>query len=202
MLMNKNNKGFSLVEIVVVIAITAIITTGSIIGLSMLKGLKASKCCEMLTYALREVKTEQMGRDSVKLLLKADSDAYIATKVSYAYKVVGDELKKDEVNTVAADTPSKLGETSAISIELSFRKKNEFGRESSATERTINLEDVSGVTIGFERSTGSFLPAEIDGTVDYFSSTDRYYLYKVTVTQGTVSKTVTCEQLTGQVFNN
>ena len=72
----KNNSGFSLVELIVIIAIITIVSAGSILSLSMLTGADARKAFEKIEAELNEAKTGSMSRYdedmTVKYLSKGD----------------------------------------------------------------------------------------------------------------------------------
>ena len=57
-----NNKGFSLVELIVIIAIMAIVTGGAVLSISMATGSEARKVFQKIDAELNEVKTESMTR--------------------------------------------------------------------------------------------------------------------------------------------
>lgn len=198
-----SNKAFSLVEIVVVIAILSIVTAGSIFGLSSLIGWKARQCADELVASVRETKTDSMGKDAVVLVLSHDSDNYYSQKKISEYTVSGGVLDKSTYSDTKIFEKNVLGKTRNLSITLTLREKNHF-TDGGGTVLTYDLKDLDSVTLGFERSSGSFKKVIINNddtfTQDEAHNVLEMYLYSVTIKQGSKEKVVRFEQLTGQVY--
>lgn len=65
--MFKNNKGYSLIELIVVIAIMAVATGTAILSLSLLTDSESKKACTKIEAQLDEVKTGSMSRSDETL---------------------------------------------------------------------------------------------------------------------------------------
>ena len=186
-----NRKAFSMVELVVVIAIISIVTTGAIVGVGALLGWKATKFQSELVSAVREVKTLTMGKDAIELKVGVDDDGNI-----YFEKASSEIIytKDADDNLVPSTSPKK------------YDKKENLGNINTLT-LTVKYSDVgvsdfvliedSSVTINFNRSSGSLEYVKVNGIQQ-----DGCYIDSIDIKQKNSSnvKTVTFEQLTGQVF--
>jgi prepilin-type N-terminal cleavage/methylation domain-containing protein len=78
-----NNKGFSLVELIVVISIMAVMVGFVSIGTGILSGKRAKEARDKLLSSLENVRTQTMGKDSIDATLSYDSASgqYILTYV-------------------------------------------------------------------------------------------------------------------------
>ena len=74
--MEKNNKGFSLIELVVVIAIMAILVGLIVVSLSTVFGTKALECAEKVSAKIDSVKTGSVSLYNETMVLKYDTDGY------------------------------------------------------------------------------------------------------------------------------
>lgn len=200
-----DKKAFSLVEVVVVIAIITIITTGAIFGLSTLIGWQARQCAEEMIAVVREVKTDSMGKDAVVLELSADSDYIYSQKKIADYTVTGGVLDKSTLSGIETYGKNVLGKTRTLSVTLELREKGHFN-DGLGTVLSYDLEDaaINNVVISFERSSGSFKKVIINNdetfTKDDAGNVKDMFLYSITVKQGSKEHVVRFEQLTGQVY--
>ncbi len=123
-----DNRGFSLVEIIIVVAIMSILTATVSYGLSFSSGKPAEECARKLTSELQEARITTLGKNKVIITLENNSsdglvltkDIYIkdtATPDSHDRSVVGAKRVTLEYNTGSGYTP--LAEGSSISFEFS-----------------------------------------------------------------------------------
>lgn len=199
------NKAFSLVEIVVVIAIISIVSAGSVLGVGALIGWKARQFSEELVSVVREAKTDSMGKDEVVLRITNEpSDGYYyAQKVISEYKVIYNDTKSSyevDRSLTDSDTFAKeiLGKTRNLSVSVALRDQ----AMSVASEIVFDSDSWDELVISFDRNSGSFIYAEVDGTKYNGLGVDKRYVYSITVKQGSKTKTVKFEQLTGQVYSD
>lgn len=132
-----NSKGFSLVEIIIVVAIMATIIGVSGFGISMVSGKPAESCARNISSGLTHVRTLSMGKYATYAkLYKSDADGQIYIEV---YQRVKEE---DSSYTMVRQTV--------------------VGKKNVAVTWNGTELDSGGVLIGFDRSTGA-LTTEVGG---------------------------------------
>ena len=70
--MKKNNKGFSLVELIVIIAIMAVLTTSIITYIGMIGTAEAKRCANGLSTGLSQTKVCAMSRSKASMIVYSD----------------------------------------------------------------------------------------------------------------------------------
>lgn len=136
----KNNKGFSLVELIIVIAIISILTGVSFVGLGYLYSTNVKSTVQKLDSSLQKVQSyttakSNGGRD-VGLVIKKKSDGFYV-----------------EYKGIAGQEDAKIG-----GQNLTF--KYYVGGTATIIDSTQSLE------LNFDRSTGGLLPLTNNGS-DY-----------------------------------
>ena len=91
--MDNKNKGYSLIELIVVIAIIGIVGVGSIIGLSMINGKPADQCASALKIALASHRLSTMGKDESDTYLEVFLDSEGAVWIRESLNGVRTESK-------------------------------------------------------------------------------------------------------------
>lgn len=71
---SKKNSGFSLIELVVVIAIIAILSGMAISGIGMISGWKQKQCVKQLDAAIGETQMQAMSKGKAELVISRDSN--------------------------------------------------------------------------------------------------------------------------------
>lgn len=133
-----NNKGFSLTELVVVIAILGVISVGGLVTMALIFSASGKEASAKLNSALLKTRTESMSKASASVEIyenAADSKYYIA------YTISG--TKQD---------PIMIGDSR---VEISYKD----------SEGTINDIVAGGqkLVLSFERDTGAFKPIGATG---------------------------------------
>lgn len=181
--MKRDNRGFSLVELIVVIAIMAVMIGVGILSLSLLLGTQARGCAQNVSGLLNETKTGCLSRFDETMTLSyrtKGSDKAITSDGYYAENYIY-TIDKD-ANSVAISNSEirRMGSSKVvITVYLSDGTSFELG-----TAKTV--------TISFNRSTGAFDPVTVDGT-----QTDDY-VEKITFASGAKTYTITMVQETGK----
>lgn len=200
-----NDRAYSFIEVVVVIAIITIITTGAIFGLSALIGWKAKEFGKELEAIVRETRTESMGRDAVVVELTHDSDNFYAQRRISKYTVTGSGIDKTTYSDTKDYEKEVLGKTKNLTVTVTVREKGDFNApEGGCLEMSYDLKSLDKLVLSFDRTSGSFKKVIIDGDENYCKddagNAHNMYVYSVKIKQGSKTYTVRFEQLTGQVF--
>lgn len=149
----KNDKGYSLIELIVVISIMAVVMGFVSMGLRSIFSLDAKECAYDLNACLKETKTDALSKDFQELRL---------------YKNAAGEVYADFVVYHYQEDASNPGYF-APDLASELKKSVLIGKQSVAvkfyfTDGTdVLLEPATNsVTLGFDRSSGAFTFAKID----------------------------------------
>lgn len=147
----KNNKGYSIQELIVVIAIMAILVGGLTLSVSILIGWDAKECAEEIENHLNHVRTNALSKVSAEMRLTRDgvTDEYSVEYVEYNYQDDGSGGLIDVANTSKTFLLGK----EKVTIECFF---------DDGTDMIIS--DVNSISVGFDRSSGAFTSVKINGT--------------------------------------
>lgn len=143
-----NNGGFSLVELIVVVMISAILVGGAVVSAVVIHDANVSAATDELVSILKTARSESLAResDSVWLKLVKDSDSY------YAYVYYGDKSDEDDAEILSEQ---KLG-----SDALTFTIKQKSGSK-------IIIDDSSPAVFDFKKSNGAlkedYTKIEVEG---------------------------------------
>lgn len=135
--MKQNNNGYSLVEIIIVVAIMAILTGGVFFSINMVFAANAKTCANDIKSAIAQCKVNAMGKsDAVLEIYRSDKDQCIYArqwiKESYGWQ---------------AKEPEKI---SNAKVYVTYTAEYNSPEE---------LDDTKRILIGFNRSSGSFKKA-------------------------------------------
>jgi prepilin-type N-terminal cleavage/methylation domain-containing protein len=171
--MKKNNNcGFSLVEIVITIAIMAVLTGTVSYGLSLSSGKKAEECARKLASELQSMRTMSLGKYEVigELSYDSNSDSYILKRI---------------VRNSSADKDKSVDDLKPVSIVVGDGAVDIYcydgDVEPTSTDKT--LKNSGTVTFQFSRST----EALVSGTT------------KIKVSKANKTMYINIEELTGRV---
>ena len=157
----KNNKGYSLIELIVIIAILGIITTGLTLGLSAINGRPADQCARALKMALTNHRLSTMGKESAFLKIYMDSDGAVWVE--------------EQLDGVTTSTKA-CGK--GVSVKIHYN--------GSSTVDEMASGGVNAVNVSFDRQNGSFV---IGQNIDYLeiSKASHRYMLKFYNLTGKVS---------------
>lgn len=173
--MKNNNKGFSLIELIVVIAIMSIMVGFLVVSLSTVFGTKARECAEKVSAKIDSVKTGSVSLYNETMILQYHDDSEDGYSSDGFYTDCCVYTIDKNANSVAASEPEirKVGAPN-VGIKVYTSDGNSFDLDSS-----------TGITISFDRSTGAFKPAMThDGTGILDASNNPVYFEKITFSAG------------------
>jgi prepilin-type N-terminal cleavage/methylation domain-containing protein len=132
MMTEKNDKGFSLVELIVVIAIMAVLAGVVTMSASVLNGKQAKGCRDELASKIASVRTTTMGKKEVIATLKYDSgkgyvldvsgtvDGTTYTSNEYTLGAKRCKIYYTMDDTAYSDSLSGLTEVTATGVNIEF----------------------------------------------------------------------------------
>lgn len=148
--MKKNNKGFSLVELIVIIAIMAVLTTSIITYIGMIGSAEAKKCANGLSSGLSQTKVCAMSRSSASMIVYAnDTGVYLKTVQGSTERVekIGKEGTKVEYRVVRdSDAFTPVGTTEATGVKIEFDRASGACKKMSTGEYCYGFKVTCGKT--------------------------------------------------------
>lgn len=168
-----NNKGVSLVELVVIIAIMAILSTGLISMIGILNGRAARECAQDTLSALSKVRVLTLSKSTgaPESGLSADADVYLEIKPDSGGRILIMQINKNKEGEMIVDQIS-VGAANVDIIAIVG------GSE-------VNLTGTD-IKIAYDRATGAFL-----------KYSDAGYMTSLTFEQGK-TYTITMTPATGK----
>jgi len=169
-----NNKGFSLIELIVVIAIMTVTIGAVVISVSLISGSDAKEASRKFNSQIDEVRTGSMSRydENISIMyLEKDPDNGIDSDGYYTVKKITTitedaTAKKDPTDPKAVGTvkPKVIGEEhrylcrSRVKITVGY-VENGVNKEKTITAQASD----KGFTLNYDRQTGLFKSLEING---------------------------------------
>ncbi|MEG1848278.1 MAG: prepilin-type N-terminal cleavage/methylation domain-containing protein [Lachnospiraceae bacterium] len=173
----KQNKGFSLVEIIIVITIMTVLAGLMSVSVSLIFGLDAKKCAKQLEGYLNLAKTNALSKDAEELRIYRGSDQqYYVDFVEYYYT---GEVTNPTLTSKVIQTELIGKDTVTITYTLT-------------SGSTGQIDVGKSITIGFHRSTGAFQAVKINDTQT------AAYCTALTIARGTKQYTIEMIPETGK----
>ncbi|MGO5305946.1 pilus assembly FimT family protein [Agathobacter sp. LCP21S3_B2] len=181
---NNKNGGFSLVELIVVIAIMAVLTGIASMSLASVMGVSVKQCARDIQSAANQTRVSTLGKDEVIMTITKGNKAK-SSEAYYCTIVTKDGLGK------TIENEEKIGKSNlGITYVLSDSKGNKTS--------DITLDDTHSLTIKFNRGTGAMAPCmKSDG-----SSGGDYYCMQIKVKKNSTEKIISFYPETGKVSLN
>ncbi len=136
--MKRNNRGYSLVELIAVIAILAVVAAGSFVSINLISGRPAIKAANLLTQTLRSARLTASGKLENTVTIYRDSAGNLYAEVSFT-----------DGNGNALTNQTKLGDKR---VKMSYKVSGE------TAERELNTSADDPLVLQFDRATGAFRP--------------------------------------------
>ncbi len=175
-IMRKNNNGYSLVELIIVIVIMALLTGTAFLSISIIFGASAKTCANDIKEALAENKVTAMGKSEAKVEIyrdASDNNVYVIQWIKE-----GDDWKPKKTDDAGNAVPEKIGNSR---VYVAYVKKDEAAE--------VELTPGNSLQLCFDRSNGSFSD----------KSEDCIICEKIYVKGGSRSYVMTLVELTGKV---
>lgn len=133
----KNNGGFSLVELIVVIAISVILIGAATISIRSVMGVEVKQCARNIESIINKTRVTTMGKDSAVLEIYKD-----ASDGAYYYKTT-----ITTINGTVSDT-GKIGKSR---IDVYYSMNDDYSGKTQ-----LNVSD--SIELQFDRSSGAQKP--------------------------------------------
>lgn len=181
---NNKNGGFSLVELIVVIAIMAALTGIASMSLASVMGVSVKQCARDIQSAANQARVSTLGKDEVIMTITKGNKAK-SSEAYYCTIVTKDGLGKTTENE------EKIGKSN---MDITYVLSDSKGNKTS----DITLDDTHSLTIKFNRGTGAMAPCmKSDG-----SSGGDYYCMQIKVKKNSTEKIISFYPETGKVSLN
>ena len=181
---NNKNGGFALVELIVVIAIMAVLTGIASMSLASVMGVSVKQCARDIQSAANQTRVSTLGKDEVIMTITKGNKAK-SSEAYYCTIVTKDGLGKTTENE------EKIGKSN---MDITYVLSDSKGNKTS----DITLDDTHSLTIKFNRGTGAMAPCmKSDG-----SSGGDYYCMQIKVKKNSTEKIISFYPETGKVSLN
>ena len=175
--MRHNNKGLSLVELIVVIAIMSVLTGVVSFGISNIFNTKVTQCADNMENIINKVRVNTMGRNEVTLRFDQDSDGRYFSET---------KEKKGYGSTATVETVTEQVGKSGMGVK--FTTDSSITDPSASGVQTLSNADGNEIKIQFDRSSGE---VKVDGS--------GACVRKIWIIRNTKVKTITIYKETGKV---
>ena len=136
--LSMDNKGMSLVEIVIVVTIMTVLTGVLALGVSMALSKPADECAEKIVSTLNGARITTMGKQGITMrFYQNDNGVYL------------EETITDASGNVITRPALRIGQKGV---------KVEYKLVQGTTEGALTTLDASGIKLSFKRDTGGFNP--------------------------------------------
>ena len=146
-----DNRGFSLIEVVIVVAIMSVMIATISYGLSFSSGKPAEQAAQELTSQLQHARTSTMGKFRVDITIRKDSADGTTVFESRTYN------DQNAFNTGAGIVRDSVVAADGVRVEYSVDGTN-----------YTELGSGASISIGFSRSTGALKPDPSGNYICYF----------------------------------
>ena len=139
--MDKKNRGFTLIEMVIVVAIFAILLGIMVPSLNSLLGFRVTRAAKSIGEALDRTRTESMNRLVAEMKLTKTADGYY---ISYFL----DRGKVGSQSHLVEEQPEKIA---PAKTQISYKDAN---------YKTYELTEGQSLILTYNRATGGFRPIQ------------------------------------------
>lgn len=139
-----NNKGYSLLEAIVIIAILGVLTGFMATSSGLFDGRRVKACADSVSSLLDKVRLANLGKDEVTLTIYKDTDQAIKAKIVTKIMSRNDSIEKTFIEDVSDDN-----------VEMSYSTDISGSAENPA--------GAAGMVFNFNRNTGAIKDTSPNG---------------------------------------
>lgn len=139
-----NNKGYSLLEAIVIIAILGVLTGFMATSSGLFDGRRVKACADSVSSLLDKVRLANLGKDEVTLTIYKDTDQAIKAKIVTKIMSRNDSITKTFIEDVSNDN-----------VEMSYSTDISGSAENPA--------GAAGMVFNFNRNTGAIRDTSPNG---------------------------------------
>lgn len=139
-----NNKGYSLLEAIVIIAILGVLTGFMATSSGLFDGRRVKACADSVSSLLDKVRLANLGKDEVTLTIYKDTDQAIKAKIVTKIVSRNDSIEKTFIEDVSDDN-----------VEMSYSTDISGSAENPA--------GAAGMVFNFNRNTGAIKDTSPNG---------------------------------------
>ena len=139
-----NNKGYSLLEAIVIIAILGVLTGFMATSSGLFDGRRVKACADSVSSLLDKVRLANLGKDEVTLTIYKDTDQAIKAKIVTKIMSRNDSITKTFIEDVSNDN-----------VEMSY--------STDISGSSENPAGAAGMVFNFNRNTGAIKDTSPNG---------------------------------------
>ena len=178
----RDNRGFSLAELIVAMSIMVILSVTSLMAVSVLTGAKVNKVCEDTVALMERCKTLSLGKEQGQVEARVFIDA--ATNSIMAELYQGTNLISSE----------NMGNTS-VNVSVYFQGDSVAYSLTDISGNTP-ARTTSGIHVMFSRGTGAFVE-----DTNKVASGEKKYIEKIVFFTGSKQKEIKLVGVTGKIMD-
>lgn len=182
----KNNSGFTLIEMIVVVLIIGILSSTAVISLAAMGKGKTSKVAQKLVYVMAQTRQDSMTKDGIfRLDIKFDDGKYWAIEYTEVLTQIPDAEEEDGMREVITSTEVRRTEICDDTFEMRY----------SLNGLNTHYVKYSTLIMMFEKGSGSFWFGAADPDKKKYVDTDEFDTLEVI---GTDTSKIRVYELTGR----
>lgn len=176
--MRRDNKGFSLIELIIVIALMGIVLGIGVRNMGVTKNYQARECQSKIMSALQASKIDCLSKSVSNVSNVNDADTYLEITIEdkKVYAVYTSRNQNDPANPIVKKDLISKGSGTTVSYVVNGT--------------TTNVTSTQPLKLAYNRSTGAFLP---------MGSTTDEYCTEIIIKTGTYTRKITLAPKTGKV---
>lgn len=116
----KNNKGYSLIELVVIVAIIAVLAGGTMISVQLINGYYAKECAKNLESQINKVQILNMARKTTELEFGQDTQGYYYAQITENKGTPQEHIEKKQIGRKSLKITYSMDSTDSNEFELKY----------------------------------------------------------------------------------